>query len=127
MRIDTHSVVYFVNEAYGVVIRANGANKEVAMWDPKRKCFARRLDLVTASFLVRVDRFKGKWCAAHPTYRLTTALRAAERLVPCVPNEDGMRLAREAKLRAMRARLYEIGCEAMMREIAREWRKREEA
>jgi len=125
MRIDTHSVVYFINEEYGVVIRANGATKEVAMWERKRECFAKRLDLLTASFLVRTDRFEGKWCAAHPTYRLLTAKAAAKRLTPKLPNADGMRLAQTAKLDFQRKRLREGGAAAVLREIEETWNARE--
>ena len=34
---DTHSVVYFVNEAYGVVIKVNGATGEAAMWEREKE------------------------------------------------------------------------------------------
>lgn len=125
MRIDTHSVLYFINEEYGVVIRARGANKEVSMWEAKRQGFTKRLDLLTASFLVRTDRVGGRWCPAHPTYRLSTAIKAAAKLTAALPNADGMKLAREAKMRQMRAELHEKGGVEMARELCRQWHERE--
>ena len=125
MTIDNHSVVYFINEEYGVVIRANGATKEVAAWDEKRQGFAKRLDLLTASFLARTDRWEGKWCAAHPTYNPLTARKAAERMKANLPGADGMRLAKAAKQAAMRSEMREQSAERRIREIVERWYRRE--
>ena len=73
---DTHSVVYFVNEAYGVVIRVNGATGEAAMWEREKEMFSRRIDARLAAFLQDVDKIGGKWCVAHPTYCRATAAAA---------------------------------------------------
>ena len=125
MTIDSHSVVYFINEEYGAVIRANGANKEVALWNPKRGGFTDRLGLLEASFLVRHDRHEGRWCAAHPTRSVTTAMKAAAYLRPNLPSKSGMELVRAAKLASLRAVLHEKGGLAMAAEVMALWRKRE--
>ena len=125
MTIDRKSVVYFINEEYGAVIRAEGENKEVALWNPKRGGFTDRLGLPEAGFLVRHDRYEGRWCAAHPTRNVSTALKAAACLRPCLPSRDGMRLARAAKEAALRAELREKGGLVLAAEVAALWHKRE--
>ena len=125
MTIDRQSVVYFINEEYGAVIRAKGENKEVAVWNPKRGGFTDRLGLIEAVFLVHHDRYEGRWCAAHPTRNASTALKAAAFLRPCLPSKDGMRLARAAKEAAFRAELHEKGGLALAAEITALWQKRE--
>ncbi len=125
MKIDAHAVVYFVNEEYGVVIRANGATGEVAMWDRQKGGFARRLDLATASFLVRHDRYERQWCPAHATMIRETAEKAAKLLLPCLPGVDGMAIAREAKLRALRPEIRTTPAAALIEKISARWRERE--
>lgn len=127
MRIDAHAVVYFVNEEYGVVIKANGATGEVAMWDRRAGGFTRRLDLGTAGFLVRHDRYQRQWCPAHATRNGATAEKAARMLMPCLPGVDGMALAREAKLRALRAEIRAASADVLIERCERRWRERESA
>lgn len=125
MIIDKRSVVYFINEAYGTVIRVRGENREIAVWNPKRGGFTDRIGLLEASFLARHDRYEGHWCVAHPTRNVFTALKAAAGLKPCLPSKDGMRLARAAKEAAIRAELREKGGLVLAEEMAALWQKRE--
>ena len=126
MENDTHSVVYFVNEAYGVVIKVNGATGEVAMWDRKEEMFSRRLDVRTANFLRDVDKIGGKWCAAHPTYCRATAEAAARRLIPHLPGRSEMELARSAKREYMLGVIRTQSADETIKEISAEWKRREE-
>ena len=123
---DTHSVVYFVNEAYGVVIKVNGATGEVAMWDRKEEMFSRRLDVRTANFLRDVDKIGGKWCAAHPTYCRATAEAAARRLIPHLPGRSEMELARAAKREYMLGVIRTQSADETIKAISAEWKRREE-
>lgn len=125
MEIDAHSVVYFINEEYGVVIRARGATREIAMWDKRKEGFTKRLEWSDAHFLVRHDRVNGKWCVAHPTYSLAKAVAAAKRLEPCLPGKDGMALAEAAKRTAIRAELREKDAAALSAELVENWKTRE--
>ncbi len=126
MTIDNHSIVFYINEEYGVVIGQDEATGLVAMWDRKKECFARRVSLELAEFLKRFDRVGGKWCEAHPTCSRATAERAAYRLTPRIPGSQEMEYAKNAK---RRARLCEIHsgkkAEDFIREAAEEWRRRE--
>ena len=115
MRIDSHSVVYFVNEKYGTVMRADGALKRIWAWDKEKGEFSERLGLVEASFLARNDQYCGRWCAAHPTRNYLVALAAAARLVPMdIPGRKEQESVKAAKLAARKRELREIGCEAML-------------
>ena len=123
---DTHSVVYFVNEAYGVVIKVNGATGEAAMWEREKEMFSRRLDVRTANFLRDVDKIGGKWCAAHPTYCRATAEAAARRLIPHLPGRSEMELARLAKREYMLGVIRTQSADETIKAISAEWKRREE-
>lgn len=125
MRIDKNAIVYFVNEEYGVVIRVNGATNEVAMWERKTSGFTRRLGRETAGFLALHDRYERQWCPAHATKSLATAEKAARLLLPCLPGVDGMAIAREAKLRALRPEIRTTSADALIKKINARWRERE--
>lgn len=126
MQKHSPSVIYFINEKYGAVVRQDGETCEVSQWDPKRRGFLIRLDKAMADFLIRVDRVGGRWCAAHPTYRLTTALKAAERLVPASrPGKEAMEFAWAQKRAAQLAELETKGSAAIIAENAPEWKARE--
>lgn len=123
---DTHSVVYFVNEAYGVVIKVNGATGEAAMWEREKEMFSRRLDVRTANFLRDVDKIGGKWCAAHPTYCRATAEAAARRLIQRLPGRSEMELARSAKREYMLGVIRTQSADETIKAISAEWKRREE-
>ena len=120
---DTHSVVYFVNEAYGVVIRVNGATGEAAMWEREKEMFSRRIDARLAAFLQDVDKIGGKWCVAHPTYCRATAEAAAKRLIPRLPGRSVMELARAAKREYMLGVIRTQSADETIKEISAEWKK----
>ena len=126
MENDTHSVVYFVNEAYGVVIKVNGATGEVAMWERETEKFSRRIDARMAAFLRDVDKIGGKWCVAHPTYCRATAEAAAKRLIPHLPGRSEMELARTAKREYMLGVIRTQSADETIKEISAEWKRRGE-
>lgn len=126
MENDTQPVVYFVNEAYGVVLKVNGATGEAAMWDRGKEMFSRRADARLADFLREVDRVDGRWCVAHPTHCRATAEAAARRLTPCLPALDAMDIARAAKRRYQLGIVRTQSADETVRALAAEWRRREE-
>ena len=127
MEIDRHSVVYFVNEAYGVVLKVNGATGEVAMWEREKELFSRRVDARMASFLQEVDKAGGRWCVAHSTCCRATAEAAARRLTPCLPGRDAMELARAAKREFLLRVIRTQSADEMIKAISEEWKRREAA
>ena len=126
MHIEAPAVVYFINEKYGVVMKANANNKEVSLWDSKRKAFTNRIDIGTAGFIATTDQVDGVWCAAHPTYSLETAQSAARKIKHIgLPSEDGMTLARAAKRVAMGARMRTESTKEIAADLRAAWHNRE--
>jgi hypothetical protein len=48
-------------------------------------------------------------------------------LIPCLPGVDGMALAHEAKLRALRAEIRATSADILIERSARQWKEREAA
>ena len=75
--------------------------------------------------VIRHDRYERQWCPAHATKSLATAEKAARLLLPCLPGVDGMAIAREAKLRALRPEIRTTSADALIKKINARWRERE--